>query len=341
MANAYSDFQITFGGSIGWYHLLKGKQRFFFAKPTEENLAVYKRLEEIDEDDSWFLPDEIKDSIYVIDLEPGQTLLIPGGYIVATLTCEQSLLFVGNQLLSLQAEMQIRIYRMEKELKMQRRLGTIMMPNFELLHWLAIPKVFDELEQLNLTRANCENNQLDSALYRSYRSFVQFSLDYYHRLKEQNEAPSSTGQHSGGTRSVDVESSLDEWKTVLKHPNLLALNVMKGMLDAIEPTPILKRKSKVKQISCKQTKRRMLKGSPFELIEFVENRTDEPASIASQPAKPPKQSPPVTVRQSQFASRPQTASESTSSLQWSTDSIVKFLVNVAKRNDATRLGDRE
>lgn len=245
MPNSYIDFQMEFSGTVAWNHMVEGKQKLYFVKPTEENLAIYEKLERKPKREK-FLPDEIKDTTYEYDLVAGDTLLIPPGYPRAYLTYEQTLVLEGNLLCSLRADMQIRIYQMEERL----RLKEMLYPNFQLTHWLVIPKVLGELKQLNLSKASCESNPLHSALYRSYRSFVQYTLDYYNQLKKQNEAPRSTGQHSGGTRST-TKNSLNEWETILKHPNLLALNVIKKMLDAIGYEPTATKPDKIKQVAKK------------------------------------------------------------------------------------------
>lgn len=249
MANAYMDFKTDF--STYWFHLLKGRQRLFFVKPTEENLAVYKKLVNKPKREKFF-PNEIKDETYEIDLKEGHTVLLPAGCISATFTYEQSLLFEGYLLNSFQADMQIRIYQMKEELRMGKEM---VYPYFKLTHWLATPKVLSELKQL-LSKENCERNPLDSARYKNYWSFVEYSLNYYDQLKKRNEATlGSTGDHFDGMHSkTEVEKNeLNEWETILKHPNLESLREMKRMLDDIgyEPAPSLKRKSGVMRVKSK------------------------------------------------------------------------------------------
>lgn len=227
MTDSYTDFQIEFSGSSTWYHVIRGKKKFFFVKPTEENLAIYKYLETNDaKNQEVFFPEAIKDKTYEIELREGDSLLLPTGYIRGVLTYEPSLLFGGNFLHSLQADMQIQIYRMEEELKVEESVRYL---NFRLTHWLAIPKVLNELEQALpvLTKENCASNPRYESLHRSFQSFVQYSLDYHVKLIAWKKA---TCKRANNDLS---EEELNEWNVTLSDQYLNSLNKMKQILDNI------------------------------------------------------------------------------------------------------------
>ena len=166
------DFEIEFSCASVWYHVVKGRKKFFFIKPSKENLAACKDKMKEGKSDVFF-PDAIKDKTYEIVLKKGEILLIPTDYIRAIFTLDQSLMFVGNFLHSLRSELQIQLYRMDEELKTKKQW---IFPNFKLTHWLTIPKTLNELEQImpKLTRENCSNDPL-------------YSIDFYNELRALNE----------------------------------------------------------------------------------------------------------------------------------------------------------
>lgn len=238
MPESYTDFHLDFSGTSVWYHVLTGSKRFYFVKPTKENLEIYKYLEKADTKHEVFFSDVIRDDTYEIALEQGDTLLLPTGYIHAVYTPDRSLVFGGNFLSSFRADMQIQIYQMEEELKVVEKMKY---PYFKLTHWLAIPKVRKELERdLEwLTKENCERDELHShSRYKSYRSFVQYTLDYYNALKALNEKPRWDDAQSDDSEETEVEEEeLDEWKTIGGYQNLELLQEMKQMLDRIGYEP--------------------------------------------------------------------------------------------------------
>ena len=246
MADSYTDFQIELSGSSTWYHVLKGRKKFFFVKPTQENLAVYKNLETKDAKNlAIFFPDAIKDKTYEIELREGECILIPTGYIRAMLTCEQSLLFGGNFLQSLQADLQIEIFEMEEELKMNE---SNQYTNFKLTHWLAIPKVLCELEKTLavLTKENCESNPRYASLYRSFRSFLQYMLNYHSELRRSKKASLSS---PGGLSKEELE----EWEVTFSDKYLNSLSKIKQILDNIGFEQPVLRIGGVRHLRCKFT----------------------------------------------------------------------------------------
>lgn len=79
MPESYTDFHLDFSGTSVWYHVLKGSKRFYFVKPTKENLAIYRHLETADRHHEVFFSDAIRDKTYQVDLNQGDTLLLPTG----------------------------------------------------------------------------------------------------------------------------------------------------------------------------------------------------------------------------------------------------------------------
>lgn len=96
---SYTDFHIDFGGTSVWYHVLRGKKRFFVIPPTPENLKAYEVMTLLGMCSSlalilvlvqdWmvseemprpFLGDLVKECNEVC-VDAGNTVLLPGGWI--------------------------------------------------------------------------------------------------------------------------------------------------------------------------------------------------------------------------------------------------------------------
>lgn len=113
VADCYTDFHIDFGGSSVYYHILKGRKVFFFIPPTASNLKKYEQWNKTAAQGHTFLPDQTKEC-YRVDLYPGDTMLIPSGWIHAVWTPTDSLVIGGNYLTKLHLGMQIKIHEIEK-----------------------------------------------------------------------------------------------------------------------------------------------------------------------------------------------------------------------------------
>ncbi|XP_051873924.1 lysine-specific demethylase phf2 isoform X1 [Pristis pectinata] len=129
--DSYTDFHIGSGGSSVWYHLLRGEKIFYLIKSTSANLALYERWSSSSNQSEMFFADQV-DKCYKCTLKQGQSLFIPSGWIYATLTPVDCLAFGGHFLHSLNIEMQLRAYEVEKRLKIG---SLIKFSNFEVICW--------------------------------------------------------------------------------------------------------------------------------------------------------------------------------------------------------------
>ncbi|XP_041047845.1 lysine-specific demethylase phf2 isoform X1 [Carcharodon carcharias] len=129
--DSYTDFHIDSGGSSVWYHLLRGEKIFYLIKSTSANLALYERWSSSSNQSEMFFADQV-DKCYKCTLKQGQSLFIPSGWIYATLTPVDCLAFGGHFLHSLNIEMQLRAYEVEKRLKIG---SLIKFSNFEVICW--------------------------------------------------------------------------------------------------------------------------------------------------------------------------------------------------------------
>jgi hypothetical protein len=177
MQDSFTDFHIDFGGTSVWYHVLKGEKVFYIIKPTKENLEKYENwMISINSSEKFFAT--CVDECFKLNLTAGQTLFIPTGWIHAVLTPQDSIVFGGNFLHSLNIQLQLQIREMEQRIKTPDKFQ---FPFFELTHWYAAPNVLKLLQdslkqcppkhlvvgvtalipQLRLWHQKSKSNQLD------------------------------------------------------------------------------------------------------------------------------------------------------------------------------------
>lgn len=134
VADAYTDFHIDFGGSSVYYHILKGRKTFFFIPPKAKHLKKYEEWCLSPDQNNVFLGDQTKEC-YRVDLYPGDTMLIPSGWIHAVWTPENSLVIGGNFLTRMHYGMQIQINEIEKSTGVGRKFRY---PYFQKIMWHAL-----------------------------------------------------------------------------------------------------------------------------------------------------------------------------------------------------------
>lgn len=115
-AGSFTDFHIDLGGTSVWYHVVTGLKVFFLIKPTPPNLMKYEKWQKrIMNPQSVHLDflDVPADEIQVLYIRPGDTALLPSGWIHAVYTPCDSFVFGGNFLHLYAAQTQIDISRLE------------------------------------------------------------------------------------------------------------------------------------------------------------------------------------------------------------------------------------
>jgi len=140
VADCYTDFHIDFGGSSVYYHIVKGKKVFFFIPPTKQNLKKYEDWCLSPKQGHEFLGHQVKEC-YRVDLYPGDTMLIPSGWIHAVWTPEDSLVIGGNFLTRIHYGMQIKVLEIEKNTKVALKFRY---PFFQKLMWLSLIRYLEE-----------------------------------------------------------------------------------------------------------------------------------------------------------------------------------------------------
>lgn len=140
VADCYTDFHIDFGGSSVYYHIVKGKKVFFFIPPTKQNLKKYEDWCLSPRQSHEFLGHQVKEC-YRVDLYPGDTMLIPSGWIHAVWTPEDSLVIGGNFLTRIHYGMQIKVLEIEKNTKVAPKFRY---PFFQKIMWLSLIRYLEE-----------------------------------------------------------------------------------------------------------------------------------------------------------------------------------------------------
>ena len=141
----FTDWHVDFAGSCVFYNVRRGKKVFYFIRPTKDNLAAYERWSGSKEmQDSTWLGDLV-DEVYKVELSPGNTMTIPTGWIHAVYTPEDSLVFGGNYLHSLEIPTQLAIYRIELATKVPIKYRY---PHFVKLTWMVANRYYARLAEL-------------------------------------------------------------------------------------------------------------------------------------------------------------------------------------------------
>ncbi|XP_006162482.1 histone lysine demethylase PHF8 isoform X5 [Tupaia chinensis] len=146
--DSYTDFHIDFGGTSVWYHVLKGEKIFYLIRPTNANLTLFECWSSSSHQNEMFFGDQV-DKCYKCSVKQGQTLFIPTGWIHAVLTPVDCLAFGGNFLHSLNIEMQLKAYEIEKRLS---TADLFKFPNFETICWYVGKHILDIFRGLRENR---------------------------------------------------------------------------------------------------------------------------------------------------------------------------------------------
>ncbi|XP_070597381.1 histone lysine demethylase PHF8 isoform X2 [Erythrolamprus reginae] len=146
--DSYTDFHIDFGGTSVWYHVLRGEKIFYLVRPTPANLTLFEAWSSSSNQNEMFFGDQV-DRCYRCPVRQGQTLFIPTGWIHAVLTPVDCLAFGGNFLHSLNIEMQLKAYEIEKRLS---TADLFKFPNFETICWYVGKHLLDIFRGLRENR---------------------------------------------------------------------------------------------------------------------------------------------------------------------------------------------
>nr|CAD7435438.1 unnamed protein product [Timema monikensis] len=148
----YTDFHTEIGGSSSWYHVVRGKKLanalvvlsptaedgeieiFWLIPPTEHNLELYEQWLVSEKSPSTFLGDKVEKCGRCI-LSPGETLLIPSGWLHAVYAQRDTLMFGGKFLHSFGIDAQLKVAKIEKT---TRRPRSSRYPLFTEMLWFVL-----------------------------------------------------------------------------------------------------------------------------------------------------------------------------------------------------------
>lgn len=156
MQGAYTDFHLDFGGTSVWYHVLWGQKIFYFIRPTCANLRIFEQWSKDSLQSSQFLPDLLPHGqCFQVHLHKGDTMIIPGGWIHAVYTPEDSLVFGGNFIHVACIGKQLQVYGIEERTRIGKKYR---FPYFKQLMWLALTSL------LPIARSNGESDSRERFL---------------------------------------------------------------------------------------------------------------------------------------------------------------------------------
>jgi F-box/leucine-rich repeat protein 10/11 len=149
-ALSWTDWHIDFSASSVFYHILRGSKTFYFIRPTASNLAKYEKWSGTSQQLGVWLGDECDEVHKVrfrfwqcrpskltsgdtqVELQAGNTLIIPSGWIHCVYTPTDALVIGGNFLHSYNIATQLRVYQIELATKVPKKFR---FPYFVTLLW--------------------------------------------------------------------------------------------------------------------------------------------------------------------------------------------------------------
>ncbi|EJF62505.1 Clavaminate synthase-like protein [Dichomitus squalens LYAD-421 SS1] len=142
VGGAWTDWHVDFAGSSVYYHILHGQKVFYFIRPTPANLAAYERWSGTEiQNHSWL--GDMCDEVFKVELQAGNTMIIPTGWIHAVYTPKDTLVFGGNFLHSYNVPMQLKIREIEIATHVPKKFR---FPYFTKLCWYAGEKYLRDLK---------------------------------------------------------------------------------------------------------------------------------------------------------------------------------------------------
>jgi len=158
IAGCYTDFHVDLGGTSVWYHVLKGKKIFWLIPPNQANFKAFEQWTMSGKQSDLFFGDLVA-KCGRVELNPGNTFLIPAGWIHAVYTPIDSLVFGGNYLHPFAIERQLKVAQVEETIKVPHKYR---FPFFAEMMWFTLDKYCYAL--LGRHHLNVEENILTRLL---------------------------------------------------------------------------------------------------------------------------------------------------------------------------------
>lgn len=144
-AGAYTDLHIDLAGSGVFYYVHTGQKIIYFAEPTKENLRLYAQLE-IEKKNLWSCDESILRRFQRIEVNAGEMVLIPPGFLHMVYTPVDSLVFGGNFLTEAFLPLHFKMVQLEENCQKMKLLSkTQMFKEFHEFMFLYLEKSYLKL----------------------------------------------------------------------------------------------------------------------------------------------------------------------------------------------------
>ncbi|CAL2035438.1 unnamed protein product [Caenorhabditis brenneri] len=141
MKNSFTGVHVDPAATSVYYHVLHGKKVFYVCPPTKKNLEIYKYFERRPDQSKW-VGDVLFDGWQRIEINAGETAMIPAGWIHFVFTPEDSIVIGGNFLTEQSMEMQFEIARLEEELlKTKPEIKSNTFQGFRNIMWMYLERI--------------------------------------------------------------------------------------------------------------------------------------------------------------------------------------------------------
>lgn len=147
---AFTDWHVDFAASSVYYHVVFGQKTFLFAPPTKKNLRAYKDWSSSPDQDTQWLGTDLE-KVTRVDVYPGDTLLIPSGWIHSVFTPVDTLVVGGNFLHDLGVATQLKLVEIENQSMVQRKAK---FPHLKKLMWYVAANWGARLEAIKARKVN-------------------------------------------------------------------------------------------------------------------------------------------------------------------------------------------
>lgn len=177
---SWTDWHIDFSASSVFYHILRGRKVFYFISPTPENLRKYEIWSGSNQQSGTWLGDEC-DRVYRVELKPGNTLIIPSGWIHCVYTPTDALVIGGNFLHSYNIATQLRVYQIELNTKVPKRFR---FPYFVSMCWY-VGWHYHRLLETEKTKHTLKGTEvIPKRVLHSLKALAAFLIEQTYRIQD-------------------------------------------------------------------------------------------------------------------------------------------------------------
>ncbi|EFP08601.1 hypothetical protein CRE_02708 [Caenorhabditis remanei] len=152
MQDSFTDIHIDFSATSVYYHVVEGRKIFYVARPTPENLEVYKKYEtDVNVPKEW-IGKKLFSEFQRVEIKKGETAMIPSGYLHFVYTPEDSLVIGGNFLMEKYLKWQFELTAIEEEsLRLKRIDLNQLYLGFYNVMWAYAEELLAKIEAGNAT----------------------------------------------------------------------------------------------------------------------------------------------------------------------------------------------